>query len=61
MTPKQADKIIKAGKPVTVRTKYNETFTDTFISRDRWLIRSATGTYDRGDLELITTERKERS
>lgn len=44
MTPRQADKIIKAGKPVTVtNAKYGETFTAIFIKRDRTCIESADG------------------
>ena len=36
MTPREADKIIKAGKPVTVHHSYfNETFTAIFTKRDR--------------------------
>ena len=55
MSPKQADKIIKAGKPTTVHDTFrNETFTKTFISRDRWDIFSSDGgVFDRGELDVI--------
>ena len=66
MTPKQADKIIKAGKPVTFHnSSYNETFTGTPISRNRWDINiqyttpnntTQTGIFDRGDLEIINPQ-----
>jgi len=38
MTPRQADKVIKAGLPVTVRDNYGDTFTARFTRRDRWNI-----------------------
>ena len=37
MTPRQADKLIKAAKPVNLtNTAYGETFTATITHRDRW-------------------------
>ena len=39
MTPREADKIIKAGKPVTVHDSlYKETFKAIFTRRNRWNI-----------------------
>ena len=54
MTPKQADILITAGAPVTVRSKqYQQTATLLFISRDRHSIRCANGgVYDRADLSV---------
>jgi hypothetical protein len=54
MTPAQADRIIKLGKPVTVTNRhFNETFTRVFVSRDRWNITSEQGEkFDRGELIL---------
>ncbi len=57
MTPRQADKIIKEGKKVTVMsTQFTELLPDKlFVRRDRWNIYSEDGgVYDRGDLEIIT-------
>ena len=55
MTPKQADKLIASGQPVTVHNSdYDETFTATFVSRDRYSITSDTGgIFDRSDLEVV--------
>ena len=55
MTPRQADKIIKEGKPVKVYNRvYLETFEAVFVKRGRYLIESEQGgLYDRADLELI--------
>ena len=54
MTPKQADKIILQAKPVTVHNaRWDETFTTTFIRRDRYSIYSVDGgVFDRGELEV---------
>lgn len=53
MTPRQADRIIRAGRPVAVRTM-GETFTALFISRDRWNLYTDHGAvFDRGELELV--------
>ena len=54
MTPKQADKIIRAGVPVTVYDTWTrETFTRTFVSRDRRCIESSDGgKFHRDDLEV---------
>jgi len=55
MTPRQADQIIKLNKPATVHnTFYNETFTATFIKKDRWNIHTSTGgVFDRGELIIV--------
>jgi len=57
MTPKQADKIIKAGVPVTVKNfQFGETFTAIFVSRDRFSITTQDGgLYSRDDLDIIKT------
>ncbi len=58
MTPREADKIIKAGRVVTVSNirRPNEKFSRFFVKRDRWNIYSADGgVFDRGELELVTT------
>jgi len=57
MTGRQADKIIKAGKPVTVHNAiYNETFTTLFTERDRYNIYSVNGhIYDRVELQIVST------
>lgn len=58
MTPAQADRIIAEGKPVTVHNpKYGETFTVTFVRRDRHSIYAqGGGVFDRADLQ-ITNEK----
>jgi|PlaIllAssembly_1097288.scaffolds.fasta_scaffold110950_3 hypothetical protein len=56
MTPRQADRIIKAGLPVRVRDRYGDEWTATFVRRDRWSIYTETGSYDRGDLVLLEQE-----
>ena len=54
MTTRQADRIIKREQPVTVHnTRYNETFTALFLRRDRYLIYSKNGVFERADLELL--------
>lgn len=55
MTPKQADKIITARQPVTVRNDaFDETFTAVFVRRDRHLIYSETGgAFERSELRLV--------
>ena len=55
MTTRQADKLIKDGKPVTIHnTFYCETATVTLVSRDRWNVRTECGmVLDRGELEII--------
>ncbi len=57
MTPKQADKIIRDGQPVTVRSiEYGDRFIATFTERDRRSITSHDGgIYDRADLEIVTS------
>jgi hypothetical protein len=56
ITPKQADKIIAAGKPVTVRhIPSGDVFTKTFVARDRRCIESSdNGKFERDDLEQVT-------
>ncbi len=54
MTPQQADRIIKAGIPVTVRDAYGDVFTRVFTARDRRMIDSASGgRFERSDLTII--------
>jgi len=55
MTTREADKLIRAGVEVKVRSAfYGEEFTALFVSRDRRLIRSSTGgVYERADLILV--------
>ena len=54
ITPRQADKIIKDGQPVKLRSIYGETFEAIFTSRDRWHMYTADGgKYDRTDMEVI--------
>ncbi len=54
MTPTQADRIIKAGVPVTVRDKYGDVFTRTFTARDRRMIDSSDGgRFERADLTPV--------
>ena len=55
MTPRDADKIIKYGKPVTVHnTHFDETFTKVFVKRTRYLIMSADGgVFERDELEIV--------
>lgn len=55
MSPKEADKAIKAGKPIKVyNDRFRETFTFTPVSRDRWNIIGSRGEkFDRGELKII--------
>ena len=57
MTPRAADKAIRAGLPVTLRNNFygdGAAFTVTLVSRDRWNVYTADGEkYDRGELEII--------
>ena len=59
-TIKQADKIIKAGKKVTVRDSlFHQTFTALFVRRDRWNIYCKHGgIFDRQALEVINKSNK---
>ena len=55
MSPKEADRVIKAGSPITV---YNDHFRETLtfipVSRDRWNIIGSKGEkFDRGELEIL--------
>ena len=54
MTPREADRIIKAAQPVKVSSRLEpEGFTALFVRRDRWNIYSADGgVFDRGELTL---------
>ena len=65
MTTHEADKAIKSGTPVTVRSKgFNETFVLVIESRNRWTVygkyRSVeseqwfyNGAFDRTDLQIV--------
>ena len=55
MTTREADKIIKQAKPVTVHNSHwDETFTATFVKRDRYLIYSEDGgVFERDELEVV--------
>ena len=57
MTPRQADRIIKKGEPVTFYEPFEgRTFTRVFVRRDRWNIYTEQGEkLDRGELTLVTT------
>ena len=58
MTPRQADRVIRAGVPVRVWfPRYGETGELLFVRRDRWNIYSADGgSFDRGDCKLSAGE-----
>jgi hypothetical protein len=60
MTPREADRVIKAGVPVQVRTIWDApgvTWTYTFTSRDRRTISSADGgKFYRDELILVTQD-----
>lgn len=50
MTPKQADKLIRAGRRVLVRDAYGDEFEAVFVRRDRRSIESrAGGKFERSD------------
>jgi hypothetical protein len=54
MTPREADRIIKSGKPTTVITRFKDTFTAVFTKRDRWCIETADGgKFERSDLDIV--------
>ena len=57
MTPREADRLIKAGKPVKLYDKrYRECVVVTIVCRDRWNIYTASasgGKYDRGEMEVV--------
>lgn len=55
MNTREADKIIKAGKPVTVHNPvYAETFTVKFVRRDRYNLYSENGgKFDRAELKIV--------
>jgi hypothetical protein len=54
MTPRQADKLIKAGKPVRVLDAYDEEFVATFVRRNSRYIESAEGgNFAFSDLKVI--------
>jgi transcription elongation GreA/GreB family factor len=55
MTPREADKVIKRGQPVTVKhAESGETFTILIIKRDRWSVATDNGgLYSRDDLIVI--------
>lgn len=54
MTPAQADRILKAGKPVRVIGRLDpQGFVAVFVRRDRWNLYTADGgIFDRGDLQI---------
>ena len=54
MTTREADRIIRAGQPVTVHNPfYGETFTAVFVRRDRYNIYTEEGgKFDRKELQL---------
>ena len=66
MTPRQADKLIKQGAPVVVKSKgFNETFMLIPVSRTRWSIYGKykalqaevwldNGLFDRADLSIVS-------
>lgn len=58
MTPREADKIIKAGKPVMVTNQFEDKpFKVVLVSRDRWNVTTADGgVFDRGDMKLVRCE-----
>ena len=57
MTPKQADKLIKSGQPVELRSMYGEVFVAVIVRRDRWNIYLADGAVmDRSDCEVIKSK-----
>ena len=56
MSPIEADRIIKAGNPVTVHNPFfGETMTDVvFVRRDRFNIYTEDGgKFDRGELRIV--------
>lgn len=57
MTPREADRIIKKGQPVWVRSYLNDVFEAVFVRRDRRNIYTADGgTFSRDDLQILPTE-----
>ena len=58
MTPRQADKLIKAGKPVALYNTHWRTTLKTeviIVSRDRWSLTTKCGqVFDRGELQIVT-------
>src|SRR3974390_272539 len=56
MTTKEADYTIAAARPITVHSKhFDETFVALFIRRDRRMIYTESGVFDRSDLEIVST------
>ena len=57
MTPRQADQLIKNGKPVRVHNAtYGETFTILLVKRDRYNVYTDTGgVFDRAELQVVNT------
>ena len=60
MTTREADRVIRAAQPVAVQSRdFNETFTATFVRRDRHNIYSDTGgVFDRDELKLVPKNRR---
>lgn len=56
MTPKQVDRAIKSGEPVTLHNaRYNETFTAVLVSRDRYTVTTSTGgRFERDELQIVS-------
>lgn len=56
ITPRQADKLIKSGKPIRVlgRLDGDQAYELTFVGRDRWHVYTQDGgKYDRTDLTVM--------
>jgi len=56
VTPKQVDRAIKSGEPVTLHNaRYNETFTAVLVSRDRYTVTTSTGgRFERDELQIVS-------
>ena len=55
MTPRQADRAIKSGKPVTLHNaRFNETFVAVIVGRDRYTVTTSTGgRFERNELVML--------
>ena len=60
MTPRQADRIIKAGRPITIKNSasFDGVMSFTFTHRDRWHIytthKGEEISFDRSDVEVVS-------
>lgn len=58
MTPREADRIIRNAKPVTVQSRYGERFEILPIRRDRWslyvTVNGRESVFSRDDLHIVT-------